>query len=99
VLGLFAARGRAMTELQAATLLQLRWRQFKATRLRQHWDTINSFEGGAARGGTRKKGAAAAPAAAAPPPTAALEAGWEERVNRHGARYLFHPESGQTRWA
>ena len=76
-----------MTEVRAATLLQLRWRQLRAARLRSHWQKISVFEGA----GKKKD---AADAAGAP-----AEEGWELGTNKlSGARYLFHVASGKTKW-
>jgi hypothetical protein len=98
VLGLFAGGGRraAMTQLQAATLLQLRWRQLRASRVRSHWEKISVFERRGGSGGGGGGGGSGGSGGGAPAP---LEEGWEERVNKlSGARFQIHAASGKTRW-
>jgi hypothetical protein len=85
----------SMTELEAATLLQARWRALRARRTRGFWVKINAFESRKAlRGGEAAGGAAGgAPAEVAGP------RGWVRRVNRlSGKAYFLHVETGRAQW-
>ena len=82
-----------MTELQAATALQLRWRQLRANKTRNHWRKIVAFE---TRNGL--KGGAGG-AGGAVEDELVGEEGWVRRKNRlTGKVYYLHPGLGLAQW-
>lgn len=86
-----------MTRAQAATLLQLRWRQLKAHRVAALWAKVERLNAGRARGGAGEgQGGAAAESSVQDVP---LAGGWVQRTSKKtGAVYFVHLASGKSQW-
>ena len=84
--------GGAMTRVHAATLLQLRWRQLKAHRVRSLWKKVALLDAGLARG-------AAVDHYEARQGDMPMGGGGVKRTSsKTGAAYYLHLESGRTSW-
>jgi len=82
----------AMTELDAATLLQVRWRRLKANRSKSLWKKIHALE-------EKKRLEAGGGSGAHQVQDNDIPEGWEMRVNNMtGDVFFFHPASGKSQW-
>lgn len=81
----------AMTKLEAATLLQVRWRRLKASRSKTLWKKIHALE--------MKKKLEAGEGGAHHHHDSDIPEGWERRTNNMtGDVFFFHPVSGKSQW-
>jgi len=83
----------AMNELDAATLLQVKWRKFRAQRTKNLWKKIHALE----EKKKMEKGSGGSDDQKAQEPI--IYEGWERRTNRMtGEVYLFHSAIGKSQW-
>lgn len=97
-LRLFRGKGETMTQVEAATLLQVQWRRLRASRSAELWRKIKALEGGKSGKGVGGGGGGGGSDEQHTYHGVELPNGWVRKSNRLTGKHYFMHLSGKVQW-